>query len=66
MEDFSSAATAMLLGADSSAIKENRAFGVQTLSGTGALRTGADFLVKQMKKTVFYYPQPTWGRIDFK
>ena len=28
----------MLLGTDSLAVKENRAFGVQALSGTGALR----------------------------
>lgn len=25
------------------------------------MRNGATFLAKQMKKTIFYYPQPTWG-----
>ena len=31
-------ATRMLLGETSPAVQENRAFGVQSLSGTGALR----------------------------
>ena len=31
-------ATKMLLGETSPAVQENRAFGVQSLSGTGALR----------------------------
>ena len=44
LESFSKAATLMLLGEDSPALREERAFGVQALSGTGALRLGADFL----------------------
>lgn len=38
-----------------------QAFGVQTLSGTGALRVGAEFLHRQLKYTTFYYSSPTWG-----
>ena len=37
-----------------------QAFGVQTLSGTGALRIGAEFLRRQLNRKVFYYSEPTW------
>ncbi|CAG9766522.1 unnamed protein product [Ceutorhynchus assimilis] len=57
---FSSLSTKMLLGNDSAAVTENRAFGVQTLSGTGALRVGAEFLATYLGRTVFYYSKPTW------
>ncbi|GFG37317.1 hypothetical protein Cfor_03256 [Coptotermes formosanus] len=60
LEACSSAATRMLLGADSSALIQGKAFGVQTLSGTGALRVGAEFLHRQLKFTTFYYSSPTW------
>ncbi|XP_023210055.1 aspartate aminotransferase, cytoplasmic-like [Centruroides sculpturatus] len=60
MEEFSKLATRMLLGEDSVALKENRAFGVQTLSGTGALRLGADTLAKHVNYTTFYMSAPTW------
>ncbi|XP_023309206.2 aspartate aminotransferase, cytoplasmic [Lucilia cuprina] len=59
-EAFTKAATTLLLGEDSPALSENRAFGVQTLSGTGALRIGAEFLRRQMNRKVFYYSDPTW------
>ena len=48
LESFTSAATAMLLGDSSAAIREGRAFGVQALSGTGALRNGAEFLARYL------------------
>lgn len=50
----------MLLGEDSPAIAAGRAFGVQTLSGTGSLRVGAELLNKHLKYTTFYYSAPTW------
>lgn len=61
LESFTSAATSMLLGSDSAPLAEDRAFGVQTLSGTGALKTGADFLHKHLNLKTFYYSNPTWG-----
>ncbi|XP_044751148.1 aspartate aminotransferase, cytoplasmic [Coccinella septempunctata] len=61
LESFSKAATLMLLGEESKALRENRAFGVQCLSGTGCLRVGAEFLHSQLGCTVFYYSKPTWG-----
>ncbi|XP_053601257.1 aspartate aminotransferase, cytoplasmic isoform X2 [Plodia interpunctella] len=60
MENFSNASVAMLIGADHPAIAAGRAFGVQTLSGTGSLRVGAEFLNKHLKYNTFYYSTPTW------
>ncbi|KAL4708852.1 hypothetical protein ACJJTC_018298 [Scirpophaga incertulas] len=60
MENFSAASVSMLLGEGNPAIAEGRAFGVQTLSGTGSLRVGAEFLNKHLKYTTFYYSNPTW------
>lgn len=58
LESFSSAATGLLLGEDSIQIKNKNAFGIQTLSGTGALRLGAEFLAQVMDRRVFYYSNP--------
>lgn len=40
---------------------DSQAAGVQTLSGTGALRLGAEFLARVLGRSVFYYSDPTWG-----
>jgi len=61
LESFSAAATAMLLGEESAAVQEKRAFGIQCLSGTGALRVAAEFLKRILHKDVVYYSDPTWG-----
>lgn len=61
LDAFSIAATTMLLGESSPALLEARAFGVQALSGTGALRIGAEFLARILGRKVFYYSNPTWG-----
>lgn len=36
---------------------------MQTLSGTGALRLGAELLNKQLGRSVIYYSLPTWGKL---
>ncbi|KAF5300786.1 hypothetical protein FQA39_LY11031 [Lamprigera yunnana] len=59
-EKFCKAATSMLLGADNQVLLENRAFGVQCLSGTGALRVAAEFLCRQLNYKTYYYSAPTW------
>lgn len=61
LESFSNNATKMLLGTDSAALKEGRAFGVQSLSGTGALLNGGDFLARNLGRTICYVSDPTWG-----
>ncbi|KAI5635824.1 aminotransferase class I and II domain-containing protein [Phthorimaea operculella] len=60
LDQFSQLSVGMLLGEDSPALAEGRAFGVQTLSGTGSLRVGAELLNKHLKYTSFYYSAPTW------
>ncbi|CAH2208126.1 jg22868, partial [Pararge aegeria aegeria] len=62
LENFSNSSVSMLLGEDNPVITEGRAFGVQTLSGTGSLRVGAELLNKHLKYTNFYYSSPTWGQ----
>jgi aspartate aminotransferase len=57
---FSSAATSMLLGANSPAIVSGNAVGVQTLSGTGSLRVAAEFLARTLGHSVVYSSDPTW------
>lgn len=58
---FSEQATLLLLGANCQQIKDGRAFGVQTLSGTGAVRLGADFLSKVCGLSTVYISSPTWA-----
>lgn len=60
LDTYAAAATALLLGEDSIQIKNKNAFGIQTLSGTGALRLGAEFLARVMGRRTFYYSEPTW------
>jgi aspartate aminotransferase len=63
---FNKACQELQLGADSEIIQAKRAVTVQSLSGTGALRVGADFIARHIdlpaetKKTIFL-PNPTWG-----
>jgi len=61
LDSFTKAATTMLLGEKSAALAEDRAFGVQALSGTGALRNGAEFLARINGFRCCYYSDPTWG-----
>lgn len=60
LDAFSQAATSMLLGPDSPAIAQGRAFGIQTLSGTGALRVAAEFLSRVLHFDTFYFSKPSW------
>ncbi|CAD6184968.1 unnamed protein product [Caenorhabditis auriculariae] len=60
-EGFRNAAMELVLGEDSPAIKEKRAFGIQCLSGTGSLRAGAEFLAGVVGLKTAYVSQPTWG-----
>lgn len=64
-EPMASAATRMVLGSDSPALKEGRSTGIQCLSGTGALRVGAEFLARVAKHSVVYSSNPTWGNANY-
>lgn len=61
LPEFTTAATALLLGSDSEIIKEKRVISFQTLSGTGALSLSAAFLSKLVGYKTVYYSKPTWG-----
>ncbi|KAF1746760.1 hypothetical protein GCK72_023217 [Caenorhabditis remanei] len=56
---FRDSAMKLVLGEDSRAIKENRAAGIQCLSGTGTLRSGAEFLVQVLHLDTVYISNPT-------
>nr|AIT70258.1 aspartate aminotransferase [Grateloupia chiangii] len=51
----------LILGHDSSALKEERVVTVQALSGTGALRIGFAFIANFIGNRLVYIPNPTWS-----
>ncbi|KAJ3370648.1 Aspartate aminotransferase, cytoplasmic [Allomyces arbusculus] len=62
LASFTSAASRLILGKDSPALNENRAIAVQTISGTGAVRLGADFLARfRGTQTKVLLSNPTWA-----
>lgn len=60
LDKFCCHSVKMLLGEKSEAYLQQRAFGVQTLSGTGALRVGAEFLRRVLDYKVVYVSDPSW------
>lgn len=62
---FVSLSRAVLFGKESPAIKEGRIVSAQSLSGTGALRVGSEFIARFLPKgTTIYYSKPTWGSVS--
>ncbi|XP_067008255.2 aspartate aminotransferase, cytoplasmic [Anabrus simplex] len=59
-DSFRQAATRLLLGDKNPAILEGRAIGIQSISGTGAIRVGAEFLRRVLKFKTVYICNPTW------
>ena len=57
---FVETAQKLILGENAEALKEKRVSSLQTLSGTGALRIGFDFIRKFIPAPV-YVSKPTWG-----
>lgn len=60
---FTKACVEFLLGSDSPAIFEGRAHGIQTISGSGALYMGAQFLCQVLNFKRVYLSNPSWGKI---
>ncbi|VVC36298.1 Aminotransferase, class I/classII,Aspartate/other [Cinara cedri] len=60
LESFTKSASQLLLGDITKRQDDGTIFGVQSISGSGALRVGAEFLAKHLKCTTFYYSTPTW------
>jgi len=59
--EFSKLCQKMLFGENSKLLKDGLVATVQTLSGTGALRVGAEFVKRFAKGTPVYISTPTWG-----
>ncbi|VDK42369.1 unnamed protein product [Anisakis simplex] len=60
--EFTRLAAQLALGERSSAISQHRNVTVQSVSGTGALRIGAEFLAKCLDgPKVVHIPMPSWG-----
>eukprot|EP01121_Diplochlamys_sp_Union-15-3_P010518 TRINITY_DN2959_c0_g1_i1.p1 TRINITY_DN2959_c0_g1~~TRINITY_DN2959_c0_g1_i1.p1 ORF type:complete len:432 (-),score=88.35 TRINITY_DN2959_c0_g1_i1:51-1346(-) len=60
--DFVKSAQKLLFGENHEVLKSKRVVSSQTLSGTGALRVGADFCHRFLEnKKDFYMPDPTWA-----
>ncbi|CAD6916362.1 unnamed protein product [Tilletia controversa] len=60
--NFTKNAAILAYGRDSAPIKENRVAITQSISGTGALRIGGEFLARHFpgNKSI-YLPTPSWG-----
>ena len=62
LPSFLKVSTELLYGADSPAVKEKRLAIAQSISGTGALRVGAEMIANFFPKgTTVYVSDPTWG-----
>ncbi|KAF7640347.1 Aspartate aminotransferase [Meloidogyne graminicola] len=62
IQDFTSKAVQLAFGDNSAVLREKRNATVQSVSGTGALRTGSEFLSKwYLPSKVVYLPSPTWA-----
>lgn len=59
---FTNACVKFLLGNDSLAILEKRAHGIQSISGSGALYLGAQFLIHVLSFKTVYLSNPSWGK----
>lgn len=59
---FIKVARDLMFGKDSKATASGRVVTVQSLSGTGSLRLGFEFVARYLPKgTTVYYSKPTWG-----
>jgi aspartate/tyrosine/aromatic aminotransferase len=57
---FDKGAIKLAYGPDSSAVKDGRIAVTQSISGTGALRIGGEFLARFYDNKNIYVPTPTW------
>jgi len=57
---YDKAVQALVFGADSAVIQENRAITAQSIGGTGALKLGADFLMQFLPQSEVWISDPSW------
>src|SRR5437867_732173 len=60
LPEYDRAVQALVFGADSPAIKDQRVVTVQALGGTGGLKIGADFLLRADPGAQVWISQPSW------
>jgi aromatic-amino-acid transaminase len=60
LPEYDRAVQALVFGADSRAIKDQRVVTVQALGGTGGLKIGADFLRRADPNAQVWISQPSW------
>ena len=61
LDSFNRVARELILGTDCPATAENRVITIQTLSGTGSLRIGAESVKAFLNPPFAYVSRPTWG-----
>eukprot|EP00741_Cyanophora_paradoxa_P010996 tig00020553_g10630.t1 len=61
LADFRKYASQLIFGENSKALAEGRIATVQTISGTGSLRVGAEFAAKFLPGAAILISTPTWG-----
>lgn len=61
LEAFTKCAQGLFFGEDSDVLKENRCYTIQAISGTGAIRLGADFISTHLKGREVFIPDTTWA-----
>ncbi|CAL2029918.1 unnamed protein product [Caenorhabditis brenneri] len=59
--EFSPLAAKLAFGENSKVLQDKRVFTTQSISGTGALRIGGQFVEKFIPSKTLYYPTPTWA-----
>uniref|UniRef100_A0A8D0CUI0 Aspartate aminotransferase n=1 Tax=Sander lucioperca TaxID=283035 RepID=A0A8D0CUI0_SANLU len=59
--EFTKSCAQLALGNDNEVLKSGRNITVQTISGTGSLRIGANFLSRFHGPRDVYLPKPSWG-----
>lgn len=61
LPELAQASAKLAFGANCAAIQEGRVATIQSLSGTGSLRVGAEFLSKFYRGREVFIPVPTWA-----
>ena len=61
LADFNIAAAKLMFGEKSKVLQDRRCHTMQTLSGTGSLRLGAEFIKKFLGDRIVCMPSTTWG-----
>ncbi|XP_069679007.1 aspartate aminotransferase, cytoplasmic-like [Periplaneta americana] len=65
LRPFTEMVPQIVLGKNNPVIQSGRAFAVQTVSGTAALRAGGELLARHANFDTFYLSDPTWDNHEY-